>query len=74
MTEYNAETKSYVCEKQFNEVVKYLYIRQKKSRIKTANVVFHKDKKKKEGRDKWRNRYWKEACQNKNNANLQEIV
>lgn len=28
----------------------------KKGRIKTANVVFQKNKEKEEGRDKWRNR------------------
>lgn len=32
---------------------------EKKGRIKTANVVFQKNKEKEEGRDKWRNREWK---------------
>lgn len=41
--------KSYVYEKEFNNVVKCLHINQKKSRIKTANVIFYKDKEKKGG-------------------------
>ena len=54
-------------------MVKCLYVRYLKSRIKTVYVVFHKDTEKEEGRDKWRNRYWKETWQNQN-AHFQETV
>lgn len=36
-------------------------------------MMFSRDKKKEEGRNKWRNRYWKETYQNQKNAYLQEI-
>lgn len=74
MTEYTADTKSYVCEKQFNNVVKCSLLGRKKGMIKTPNVVFHRDKEKEKGKDKWRNKYRKETYQNQNNAYLQEIV
>lgn len=74
MTEHIADTKSYVCEKQFNNVVKCSLLGTKNSMIKTPNVVFHRDKEKEDGKDKWRNRYRKETYQNQNNAYLQEIV
>lgn len=66
MTEYIADTESYVCEKQFNNVVKCSLLNRKM--IKTPNDVFHRNKEKEEGKDKYRNKYTKETYQNQNNA------